>query len=119
MVKDGNKIKLEYDDKYMHLKFNLQKNNITKINFIHDNNIINSVDLVKKLLNVTAISESSGTFHVVENFHTEYESKINKIVENVLDSTKHSIVTYVLKAIAGLVLILLALYIFGKLFIKK
>ena len=70
----------------MQLKFNLQKNNITKINFIHENNKINSVDLVKKILNVTAVSESSGTFNVVENFHTEYESKMNKIVENVIGS---------------------------------
>ena len=48
LVKVGNFTTLEYDDVFMHLTFNLQTVNVTKLNFMHDENILNSVDLVMK-----------------------------------------------------------------------
>ena len=120
LVKMGNLTTLEYDDVFMHLTFNLQTVNVTKLNFMHDENILNSVDLVMKLANVTAITEESGIFHIAEDFHSETESKIREIVDNTINLTStwiSKVANYGIKGLAGLFLILAILFLICKLFI--
>ena len=116
----GNLTTLEYDDVFMHLTFNLQTVNVTKLNFMHDENILNSVDLVMKLANVTAITEESGIFHIAEDFHSETESKLREIVDNTINLTStwiSKVTNYGIKGLAGLFLILAILFLVCKLFI--
>ena len=119
-VKMGNLTTLEYGEMFMHLTFNLQTINVTKLNFMHDENILNSVDLVMKLANVTAITKESGIFHIDEDFHSETESKIREIVDNTINLTLtwiSKVANYGIKGLSGLFLILSILFPICKLLI--
>ena len=46
--------------KMVHLKFNLQENNMSLINFQHDERIVNIINLIRETANVTTIHELMG-----------------------------------------------------------
>jgi hypothetical protein len=58
---------LEEEAKFIHLRFNLQETNLTQINFKHDETIINSINLIKQISNVTTIFEPMGAWHVLND----------------------------------------------------
>jgi hypothetical protein len=60
LSKNGQNSFLEDELKFVHLRFNLQESNLTQINFKHDETIVNSINLIKQVANVTTIFEPMG-----------------------------------------------------------
>ena len=60
LAKKGKNTFLEDEKKFVHLKFNLQENNMSLINFQHDERIVNSINLIRETANVTTIHELMG-----------------------------------------------------------
>jgi hypothetical protein len=51
---------LEDEAKFIYLRFSLQETNLTEKNFKHDKTIINSINKIKQISNVTTIFEPMG-----------------------------------------------------------
>ncbi len=60
LSKNGQMTFLDDGSKFIHLRFNLQENNLTQINFKHDETIINNINLIKQKANITTILEPIG-----------------------------------------------------------
>ena len=97
LAKTKNKITLENDDKYTHLKFNLQTQNITAINFRHDQHILNSVNIVSKVADISVVEETNGVFHVSEDRYSEIYKKIESFKESNLSQTNDIVTDLLLK----------------------
>jgi len=102
----------------MHLKFNLQENNLSKINFMHDENIINSADLVMKIANITAITESSGIYHISEDSYSETENHISTLVKRINDFAHYTLMNWFVKSLATVAVTLLIFFLILKFFVK-
>ena len=99
IVKQGNKITIEEDDKYTLIRFNLQANNISKINYEHDQVIINGVDVIGNVANLTQVTENELNFHVHDDDNTETKSDVISIIESI-GKTIDSVGVYVMHKIA-------------------
>ena len=97
LTKDQNKIKIEPDNKYMHIQFNLQQHNITEINFVHDKHILNSVDLISQLANLTAVEEKQGAFHITTDQYSESETKFKNVITTTYATTRNMIWEFIWK----------------------
>ena len=82
----NNRITIEPDEHYVHLKVNILDANISKINYHHDDAIINSVEIIKKVANISKIVENNHEFHVMETAESENKETMNLLVKEVGDS---------------------------------
>ncbi len=96
LAKIKNIITLENDDKYTHLKFNLQTRNITAINYRHNPHILNSVNIVSKA-DISVVEETNGVFHVSEDRYSEIYKKIESFKESNLSQTNGIVTDLLLK----------------------
>ena len=71
LSKNGQNTFLEDESKFIHLRFNLQETNLTQINFKHDETIINSINLIKQISNVTTIFEPMGAWHILNDIRSD------------------------------------------------
>ena len=71
---NNNKVTIEPDEHDVHLKVNILDANISKINYHHADAIIHSVEIIKKVANVTKVLENNFEYHVMET--AESESRI-------------------------------------------
>ena len=85
VTKRGNEIQVKNDDQSIDLSFNLQLTNLTKLNFKHDNIIINSINIAKQLANISSLEEKEGYFHTYENENSEIRNKIGTLVEDIYE----------------------------------
>ena len=90
IIRRGNSISIEKDDKFTHLKLNILHANITKMNYRHDEIIINSIDIIKQVANISKQIEPQGDYHILDSFesqttnilsdlHINLNEKINKL----------------------------------------
>ena len=114
LSKQKNKIILEKDDKYTHIKFNLQQLNVTEINFKHDENILNSVNIIEKVSDLTKVDEIEGVMHVSDDKYSETHAKIQDLINLNYDETTTIVQKFVLKFCTALVLIIIGLLVVGR-----
>ena len=91
LTKSGQNSFLEDESKYVHLKFNLQESNMTQLNFKHDEKIINSINLIKQIANVTTIHEPMGAWHILNDLQSEHLK-----YQNMLQNTSLSLMSKIL-----------------------
>jgi hypothetical protein len=82
LSKNGQNTFLEDESKFIHLRFNLQESNLTQINFKHDETIINSINLIKQIANVTTIFEPMGAWHILNDIRSEQLLQKDQINNN-------------------------------------
>jgi hypothetical protein len=82
LSKNGHNTFLEDESKFIHLRFNLQETNLTQINFKHDETIINSINLIKQIANVTTIFEPMGAWHILNDIRSEQLLQKDQINNN-------------------------------------
>ena len=82
LSKNGQNTFLEDESKFIHLRFNLQETNLTQINFKHDETIINSINLIKQIANVTTIFEPMGAWHILNDIRSEQLLQKHQINNN-------------------------------------
>ena len=90
LLKKDNIVTFVEDNQFIHLKFNLQNTNITTINFNHDDKIVNSINVVKKMADISEIEEENGVFHIMNDFNQDIKNKILDILTH-LGSNSFSI----------------------------
>ena len=73
LAKKGKNTFLEDEKKFVHLKFNLQENNMSLINFQHDERIVNSINLIRETANVTTIHEPMGAWHILNDMRSHLQ----------------------------------------------
>jgi hypothetical protein len=71
LSKNGQNTFLEDESKFIHLRFNLQETNLTQINFKHDETIINNINLIKQIANITTILEPMGARHILNDIRSD------------------------------------------------
>lgn len=114
LSKQKNKIILEKDDKYTHIKFNLQQLNVTEINFKHDENILNSVNIIEKVSDLTKVDEIEGVMHVSDDKYSETHAKIQDLINLNYDETTTIVQKFVLKFCTAIVVIIIGLLVVGR-----
>ena len=114
LSKQKNKIILEKDDKYTHIKFNLQQLNVTEINFKHDENILNSVNIIEKVSDLTKVDEIEGVMHVSDDKYSETHAKIQDLINLNYGETTRIIQKIALKFCTLLVVIIIGLLVVGR-----
>ena len=83
LIKKENKTSIVEDSIYKHIYINLQNLNISKINFVHDEQIINSINIIKKVANISVINEDMGNFHVVDTKDSNNINEIEDLIMNI------------------------------------
>ena len=78
----GTVVTIGPDERYIHLKVNILNANISKINYHHDAAIIQGIDIIKQVANVTKVIEGKGEFHVMENYESETKQNVNALVND-------------------------------------
>lgn len=116
----GNKASVGDDSQYKRVPINLQQSNITELNFKHDKQIISSINIVKKAVEIKTISEGHlGDFHVKEDhqtqLRTDLESVLSQIVPSIWSEVErwiHKIASYLaFCAFSALAIILIINYV--------
>ena len=85
IIKRGNKVSIEIENRYTQLKFNLQSFNLTKLNFKHDNLSFSNINFIKKIANITSNQEFAGVFHTSDTHESETTVKFASILDNLLN----------------------------------
>jgi len=110
IIKTENTIKLEKELQFRTVKFNLQNNNITKINFMfnHDQIIINSLNLIKDIMNVTMVDAEKGDVYIIRDSQSENENTFSDLIKKLEDSKLsfsnmiHNTILYILCILNGI-----------------
>ena len=119
ITKIENNIYVENEPNYNTIEVSLQNYNITSINFMvkHDSIIIDSIDILKEKYSIISKDEVIGSFHVMENEHSQSDSSINSILTVVngyaTDFSRriHNILVYISLVITGCILLFIASFI--------
>ena len=94
IIKQENQVHLEEDNKFIQMKFNLQMANLSFINFYHDDRIVNSINIIKKVANISSLEENVGHFYILNDFNSETKHDLIKLVKNIEHTTSSIISTF-------------------------
>ena len=100
LAKNKTKVTIESDTRYIHIKFNLQEYNVSKLNFRHDLHIINPIDVISKFNDLTDMNEANGAYHINNEKFSEADRRLKGFFEEHKDET-HNIILIVLFKILG------------------
>jgi hypothetical protein len=84
LEKDQNKVSIKEDYDYIKLDFNLQHENVSKMNFEHDTALVTGVDVLSKKVTIASHEEEDVIVHTqVDTFH-ETKSDFEVIKDTVV-----------------------------------
>jgi hypothetical protein len=87
MEKDQNRVSIKEAYDYIKLDFNLQHENVSRMNFEHDIDVMTGVDILGKTLQIVAHSEDEVLLHTqVDSYHetkTDFENLRELLARNV------------------------------------
>ena len=106
LVKQGNKTRLEDAEKFLLLRFDLELNNVSEINFKHDIHIIRNIDLIERFANITTAAEEAGDFHIIEDDHLIVTASLKNVNVKLANMASSQTITTWLTTI-GLIMILI------------
>ena len=98
-MKNGNKVTIQVSTSLIKQTINFREVNLTRLNYMHNHNIVDSVNVIKQFEDLTMVQEEPGEYHMKPQDLLTVKNQLVKSIDELKESTSEKIVEWTHKGI--------------------